>query len=72
MHAVVLQVVCVLVIIAAVVFFIRWSREDYSEVKAWQIALAVFQIVLCGWFFALCVSDYLDVVYFGRELDDAG
>ena len=61
MHAVVLQVVCVLVIIAAVVFFIRWSREDYSEVKAWQIALAVFQIVLCGWFFALCVSDFLDV-----------
>ena len=61
-----------LVIIAAVVFFVRGSREGYSKAKGWQIALAAFQIVLCGWFFALCVSDYLDVVYFGRELDDAG
>ena len=61
MHAVVLQVVCVLVIIAAVAFFVRGSREGYGEAKAWQIALAGFQLVLCGWFFALCVSDFLDV-----------
>ena len=61
MHAIVLQVVSVLVILAATVFFIRSSREAYGEAKAWQIALVVFQIVLCGWFFALCVSDFLDI-----------
>ena len=61
MHAVFLQVVCVLVIIAAVALFVRGSRDTYGKAKAGQIALAAFQIVLCGWFFALCVSDFLDL-----------
>ena len=26
-----------------------------------QMALAWYQVVLCGWFFALCVSDILDI-----------
>ena len=61
MHATVLQIVCALAITAAVVFFVRGSRKAYPEAKGWQIALASFQIVLCGWFFALCISDFLDI-----------
>lgn len=61
MHAIVFQVVCALFIIAAIVFFLLGSRKTYSKATSAQIALAVFQTVLCGWFFALCVSDVLDI-----------
>lgn len=61
MHAIVLQVVCVLVIAVAGVLFVRGSKEFHGKATAGHIALVVFQIVLCGWFFALCVSDFLDI-----------
>ena len=61
MYAIVLQVVCVLAIIAAVALFIRGRGEHYGKARAWHVALAVYQIVLCGWFFALCISDFLDI-----------
>ena len=59
--ATVYQVVCSLLIVAATVFFAR--RNDMAQTggtKA-QMCLALFQVLLFGWFFALCASDILDV-----------
>ena len=60
MEAIVLQVCCVMLIMAAAIYFIRRNKATHAKATVWQNALAVFQIVLCGWFFSLCVSDYLD------------
>lgn len=63
--AIVLQVVCVLFIFAAVIVFARMNSRARTGSTKLQMALALYQVVLCGWFFALCVSDILDVsVYF--------
>ena len=59
--AIVLQIVCVLFILAAIILFIRKNRRAKVGSSKLQMALAVFQIVLFGWFFALCVSDVLDI-----------
>ena len=54
------QIVSIILIIGAV--FLFWKRSSRNTVitKA-QKALSVFQIVLCGYFFALCLSDVLDL-----------
>ncbi len=59
--AIALQVVCVLFIIAAAIFFTRKNSRARTGSSKPQMALALFQVVLFGWFFALCVSDILDI-----------
>lgn len=59
--AIVLQVVCVLFILAAVIIFARKNTRTKIGSSKLQMVLAVFQIILFGWFFALCVSDILDI-----------
>ena len=59
--AIALQIICAALIISAALFFVHKSRRAYEKATKGQIALAVFQIILCGWFFSLCVSDVLDI-----------
>ena len=59
--AIVVQIVCVLFILAAIIVFTRKNSRTQTGSSKLQIALALYQIVLCGWFFALCVSDILDI-----------
>ena len=54
------QIVSVFLIIGAVILFLKNSSMNTMITKA-QKAMAVFQIVLCGAFFALCLSDILDI-----------
>ena len=54
------QVVSIILIIGAVLLF--WKKNSGNPVITnFQKALVVFQIVLCGGFFALCVSYVLDI-----------
>ena len=54
------QIVSVILIIGAVLLF--WKRTSSNTIiTKGQKALSVFQIVLCGGFFALCLSDALDI-----------
>ena len=53
------QVVSVILVIGAVLLFLKRTSRNTVITKP-QKALAVFQIVLCGGFFALCLSDVLD------------
>ena len=57
----VLQVVCALFILAAAIVFARQNSSARTGRSKLQAALALFQVVLFGWFFALCVSDILDI-----------
>ena len=57
---VVFQIVSVVLIIGAVLLFLKNSSRNIMITKL-QKTLAVFQIVLCGGFFALCLSDVLDI-----------
>ena len=59
--AVLFQVVGTILIIVAVIYFIRKNDRSVTGASKAQMFLAGFQIVLCGWFFALCLSDVLDV-----------
>ena len=59
--AIALQIVCVLFIVAAVIVFARMNNRARTGSTKLQMALALYQVVLCGWFFALCVSDILDI-----------
>ena len=59
--AIVLQIVCVLFILAAVFVFTRKYKRSRTGSSNLQMALAVYQVVLVGWFFALCISDILDI-----------
>ena len=54
------QIVSVILIIGAVILFWKKSSMNTMITKS-QKALAVFQIVLSGSFFALCLSDALDI-----------
>ena len=54
------QIVSVILIIGAVLLFCKRTSRNTIITKG-QKALAVFQIVLCGGFFALCLSDVLDI-----------
>ena len=54
------QVASVILIVAAVLVFWR-KASGYTVITKTQKALSVFQIVLCGGFFALCLSDVLDI-----------
>ncbi|MBQ1333902.1 MAG: hypothetical protein IIZ19_05900 [Clostridia bacterium] len=56
----VFQIVSVILIIIAVILFWKNSSRNTMITKG-QKALAVFQIVLGGCFFALCLSDVLDI-----------
>ena len=56
---VVFQVVCAVLIVLAVLFYLY--RNKKSPATKGQLALAVFQIALCGYFFSLCLSDVLDI-----------
>ncbi len=58
--AVVFQIVSVILIIGAVFLFLKKSSGN-TMITKFQKALAVFQIILCGGFFALCLSDVLDI-----------
>ena len=53
-------IVSILLIIGAVFLFLRNSSRNTMITKP-QKTLAVFQIVLCGSFFVLCLSDALDI-----------
>ena len=54
------QIVSVILIFGAVLLFWKKTSRNTMITKT-QKALAVFQIVLCGGFFALCFSDVLDI-----------
>ena len=54
------QIVSVILIIGAVLLFCKRTSGNTIIAKG-QKALSVFQIVLCGGFFALCLSDVLDI-----------
>ena len=54
------QIVSVILIIGAVLLFLKRSSRN-TMITKFQKTLAVFQIVLCGSFFALCLSDVLDI-----------
>ncbi len=56
-----LQIVCAVFILAAAVLFICRNRTKKTGESKGLLVLTVFQIILCGWFFALCVSDILDI-----------
>ncbi len=56
----VFQIVAIILIIGAVILFLKESSGNPVITKA-QRALSVFQIALGGAFFALCLSDVLDV-----------
>ena len=53
-------IVSIILIITAVLLFLKNSSGNRMMTKGQKI-LAVFQIVLCGSFFALCLSDALDI-----------
>ena len=54
------QIVSVILIIGAVLLFCKRTSGNTIITKG-QKALSVFQIILCGGFFALCLSDVLDI-----------
>ena len=54
------QIVSVILIIGAVLLFLKRSSRN-TMITKFQKTLAVFQIVLGGSFFALCLSDVLDI-----------
>ena len=56
----VFQIISIVLIIGAV-FLFRTKISDKTMITKGQKALAVFQIVLCGCYFALCISDVLDI-----------
>ena len=56
-----LQIICAVLIIAAAVFYVYTSHKHKGSETRVQMVLSVFQILLCGWFFALCISDVLDI-----------
>lgn len=59
--AIAFQIICAVLIVSAAVYFVHKNKKaNVKATKGWN-ALAVFQIILCGWFFSLCVSDILDV-----------
>ena len=55
------QIICIVLIIAAAAWYIFRNKDNRANASTPQLVLAVFQIVLCGWFFSLCVSDVLDI-----------
>ena len=55
------QVVSALLLIAALIVFLIKSRSSGTGATKGQLLLAGFQFLLCGWFFALCLSDILDI-----------
>ena len=59
--AVAFQITCSIFILLAAVYFVRKNRKEDIGATKMQMALAVFQVMLCGWFFALCLSDVLDI-----------
>ncbi|MBQ9209460.1 MAG: hypothetical protein IJ149_07735 [Oscillospiraceae bacterium] len=61
MVSIVFQVVCVLLIIAAAVLYAVRNSPSKTGARGWQVALCTFQVVMCGWFFALAISDLLDI-----------
>lgn len=58
---VVFQIVCAMLLIAALVVFLMKTRVSGKGASKGQTLLAGFQLLLCGWFFALCLSDVLDI-----------
>ena len=57
----VFQIICVAFIVAAIVIFVRNNSRQRIRASKRQMAMGVFQIIICGWFFALCLSDVLDI-----------
>lgn len=64
----ILQIVCSVLIVAAVIFYLYKRSKNKAGETIPQMVLSVFQIVLSGWFFSLCISDVLDYgVHFSYE-----
>ena len=61
-----LQAMCVALIAAASVLYMRGARPLRRKATRGQYMLVFFQIILCGSYFALCLSDYL----FARAVPD--
>ena len=59
--AIAFQVICLILIIIAALFFIQKNKSGNLKATKGQNALVVFQIILCGWYFSLCLSDFLDI-----------
>ena len=55
------QAMCVALIAAASVVYMRRNRPLRRKATRGQYMLVFFQIVLCGSYFVLCLSDYLAV-----------
>lgn len=55
------QVICLVFIAAAAVFFLFRNKKSETGASTLQVIMAVFQLVLCGGFFALCISDVFDI-----------
>lgn len=61
MAAVALQILCVLLILGAALFVVYQVGSFDTRATPVQTGLVILQIFLCGWFFALCISDVLDL-----------
>lgn len=60
MEGIIFQIVSVIFIVAAVVFYIIKNPRSEMKAKTVQRLMAIFQIIICGWFFALSLSDCCD------------
>ena len=56
-----LQIICSIFIIGALIFFLKKNDRSRTGASKGQIILAGAQVLICGWFFALCISDVLDL-----------
>ena len=61
MGTIIFQVICAAIIIAAAIFYAVRNSPSKSGARLWQVALCTYQMVTCGWFFSLALSDMLDI-----------
>ena len=59
--AILFQIICAALIVIAALFFTHKNKRANIRATKGQTALAVYQIILCGWCFSLCLSDFLDI-----------
>ncbi len=54
-------IISILIVIGAVIGFVRTPRMSRRKATTRQMAIAIFQMGMCGSFFAMSLSDFLDL-----------